>query len=434
MVGVRFSLNLDGTDDGPVLEFDDGTQVRTVEEMAAHPHAWVRQRAAWDPTCPVELLEVLARDPDPAVRAATCSNLRTPGEVRRQLAYDPEVLVRRAAAREPTQPSQAGASSDGASIEQRKDAAALAHAEVLAHLARDDAYQVRAAACEYLRDPHLLTECAHDPKADVRKAVAANLAAPGPVLAQLSTDRSKHVRAAVAANPITPATSLEVLSEDKQADVRQAAWLNPNAPIGVRLQALRTSATRRQILDHLTDEDLRAAINESPLNIHGRAAAMVSLVRRDPSTDLGGLYRHDDQQIRKAATRAIAQLPDSVTTGVLLDVLNDPDLGTVTAAQRIQLLIEITSRDDAPSFMTFAEHPAPYVRTAARAALPQVVTSISVEDLNSLVTGDIDQDLRVGVLTELLSRAGAPDISVFLEHERGDVRLAAQQVFYNTLN
>lgn len=372
MVGVRFSLNLDGTDDGPVLEFDDGTSVRTVEEMATHPQGWVRQRAAWSESCPAQLLEVLAQDPDPGVRAATCTNPNTPSAVLQQLALDPEVLVRRAVA---SGASRAGsvndAAGENASVDEKKAAAARAQGEVLAHLARDDAHQVRAAACEYLGDPLLLTECARDTKAAVRQAVAANSLTPPGVLADLTVDRSKHVRAAVAANPATPAISLETLSEDKQAEVRQAAWLNHHAPTSVRVQALRTGATRRQILDHLTDEDLQEAITHAQMNIHGRIAAIVALVRRDPATDLAGYYRHEDPRIHKAAARAIAQVLESTPTDILEE---------------------------------------------------------------ELVDADIDQDLRVGVLSELLSRPGAPEITVFTNHEHAGVREAAQQVLYNALN
>jgi len=378
---VSFSVGL--TSGATTVVLDDGSTVTSIDEQATHPQAWIRRRAATDDACSREVLGRLARDSDDSVRAAVATNPRTPLPILEELLTDPSPLVRRACAHP------------------------LLPAGHLATLASDTDPKVRAAACEHLTDAHLLDTAASDRKAEVRAAVAANPRTPAVVHALLSHDKSKAVRRALAANPSADPDALEVLAADKVAEVRESAWLNPAAPASVRIQALRTARTRRQAA-HLTDADIRGAVEDDAAAIKIRAEAMVLVAKEDGPAILEKAYRSQDPRRRRIGLRAIASHPHDVHPDLLVDIVQASTHEHLSRPQLGGIITAIAHHDGHEHlYETFAFDHAPPVREAAISVFDRVREVQPESTLHRFAVSDIDAGASAAVYELFRRRAGA---------------------------
>lgn len=377
---VSFSVDLSSGATTVIL--DDGSTVTSIDAQATHPQAWIRRRAAFDGSCPREILGRLAQDSDDSVRAAVATNPQTPLPILEELLTDPSPLVRRACA----QP--------------------LLPAGHLATLASDTDPKVRAAACEHLTDAHLLATAASDRKAEVRTAVAANPRTPTSVHAPLSHDKSKAVRRALAANPSADPAALEVLAADKVAEVRESAWLNPAAPTSVRIQALRTARTRRQAA-HLTGADIRAAVEDDANTVKIRAEGMVLVAKEDGPAILEDAYRSQDPRRRRIGLRAIASHPHDVNPDLLVEIVQASTHEHLSRPQLGGIITAIAHHDGHEHlYETFAfDYPEP-VREAAISVFDRVRDVQPESTLHRFAVGDIDACASSAVYELFRRRAG----------------------------
>lgn len=232
----------------------------TLTALAAAGTGTLRRRVAKHPGCPAELLGELCGDVEAAVRVAAAAHPNVPPA---------RIALLRAA----------GAEADLSGMAEAAPGSEMDFAALLAA----GVYGRQLAARHPQIDPTVLAHLAEDSDWRVRAAVAENPSAEGGLLAALADLDTFETRSRIASHPHTPAAVLETLTAEHDIRLRVAVAENPGASAALlgKLALDGSSAVREAVASHpgldvQTRERLAAA---------GSSADLQAFVEPDPDLD-----------------------------------------------------------------------------------------------------------------------------------------------------
>ncbi|GAB4318635.1 MAG: hypothetical protein Kow0069_21860 [Promethearchaeota archaeon] len=319
---------------------------------------------AGNPNCPTKVLETLATRKDLETRVSVASNAFTPEETLRSLANDPDLAVKRAVALNPA-----------ADVHTRARLARELNGELplalisdpnfppvdaiaIAELGGGGALEVLAGREDASDFPPTVLERLCSASSSIKARLAANPAAPAPVLEELSGDQDPRVRAEVASNPAAPPAVLTHLAEDGDVSVSCNVAANPNVPPGAlaKLSRQRDVGVRIRVGKNPNSgaTTLKALARDESVRVRTAVAARRPL---DPS--LAETLAHDpDATVRSCVAswlgtppRALEHLARDPSHSVALQVALNPS----TPAEALETLA--SSSESVDVRRAVASHP-----------------------------------------------------------------------------